>query len=260
MILISAGDAIGAKLVKEAGFDGIWVSGFEASARLGLPDNGFITLEQMLNICKPIVKATELPVWVDVDTGYEDFRVTLDAFREIGVRGVCIEDVEPTYKTNSLWGDKVPLMDMYKFGNKIKIPRSPSFGIGIMARTEALIRGYGLSEAWNRAVYYQRVGADKILIHTRDNTGEEAKNIFKNCPIDVELLNLAIAPTKFPQYTNKELKEMGYSTIIWANQTERVKIKAVRKMLSKLKQHDRMLEAEKDLCATLDDMKGLACT
>ena len=66
-----------------------------------------------------------------------------------------------------------------------------------------------------------------------------------------------IAPTKFPEFTNQSLKEMGYDIIIWANQTERTKIRAVRSMLGYLKKNDRMLEAEYGLCATLEDMKGL---
>ena len=45
--------------------------------------------------------------------------------------------------------------------------------------------------------------------------------------------------------------------IIWANQTERTKIKAVREMLKLLRINDRMLEAEDELCTTLEDMKGL---
>lgn len=248
MILVSAGDAIGAKLVQEAGFGGVWVSGFEATARLGLADNGSITLTEMLNIAKPIVCATNLPVYVDVDTGYANFTRTIKEFENIGVAGVCIEDVEPEYKQNSLWGDKVPLMDMRKFARKLDIPRK----IAIIARTESLVRGYGYKEAFKRAKCYQEK-ADYIFIHTRDKTALEAKCIGEHWSIK----NKVIAPTKFPHITNSELYSWGFDIIIWANQTERTKIKAVRDMLSSLKKHDRMLEAEKDLCATLDDMRGL---
>ena len=63
-------------MVQEKGFDGIWISGFEASARLGLADNGSITMTEMLNIAKPIVDSVKIPVYVDVDTGYgKKFRI-----------------------------------------------------------------------------------------------------------------------------------------------------------------------------------------
>jgi len=242
MILVSAGDSVGARLVKEAGFDGIWVSGFEASARLGLPDNGSITLLQMLSITAPIVGATDLPVYVDVDVGYRDFATTVRKFEEIGAAGVCIEDVEPAYKQNSLWGDKVPLMDMKKFAAQLMVNRK----IKIIARTEALVRGYGEEETRKRLGCYHKAGADILFPHSR------------TVPLWMkDDRYYAIAPTKFPYYTNTRLEYLGYEMVIWANQTERTKIKAVREMLASLKKHDRMLEAEKDLCVTLDDMKGL---
>lgn len=243
MILISAGDALTAKLVKEGGFDGIWISGFEASARLGLADNGSITLTEMLNIAKPIVSSMDLPVYVDVDTGYGSFARTIKEFENIGVAGVCIEDIEPEYKQNSLWGDKVPLMNIHKFAQKIDIKRN----IHIIARTEALIRGYDREGVLNRLAVYKNSGADYVFPHSRTK------------PLDMFGIDgkWVIAPTKFPHYTNKQLYDLGYSMIIHANQTERTKIRAVRDMLKDLKKYDRMLEAEKDLCATLDDMKSL---
>ena len=244
-ILISAGDAITAKLIKEAGFDGIWVSGFESSARLGLPDNGTISLGQMVSVVNPIVQSCNLPVYVDVDTGYLEFANTVKEFENIGVAGICIEDVEPKYKTNSLWGGKIPLVSIDDFCRKIDIPRK----IKIIARTEALVRGYGEEEVWNRLMAYRDAGADFLLPHSRTK------------PLEMFMDGrFAIVPTKFPEYTNSELYNLGYDMIIWANQTERTKIKAIRDMLATLKKHDRMLEAEKDLCVTLDDMKGLTCT
>lgn len=245
MILVSAGDAITAKLVEQAGFDGIWVSGFEASARLGLADNGSITREEMLNVVKPIVRATKLPVYVDCDTGYGNVGRTVLEFEFHGVAGICIEDVAPSYKRNSLWGDKVPLMDIETFALNFTLKRN----IKMIARTEALIRGYGRQEAIDRLDSYARYGADIILPHTRD-AGLIIGWLTHPKP-------LAIVPTKFPSYSNSKLFNMGYSMVIWANQTERVKIKAVREALRVLKSDDHAENIEKNLSATLDDMKGL---
>ncbi len=249
-ILVSAGDALTAKLVKEAGFDGIWISGFEASARLGLADNGSITLTEMLHIAKPIVDSVDTPVYVDVDTGYGNFRRTVKEFEKIGVAGICVEDNLPD-KTNSLWGEKKPLLPMADFVKKIDVPHK----LKIIARTEALIRKYGMTEALQRAVNYASV-ADIILIHTRDETSAEALCI----PYKAEkIVNkpLAIIPTKFPYVTNKQMFDLGYSMVIWANQTERVKIKAIREALANLKEKDTASYIEDGLSATLEDMKGL---
>jgi len=251
-ILVSAGDALTAKLVEQAGFDGIWISGFEASARLGLQDNGSITMTEMLNIAKPIVDAVSIPVYVDVDTGYGNFQRTVTEFEKIGVEGVCVQDDIEGQKTNSLWGGNQRIMHYEDFAEKIKVPHK----IKIIARTEALIRGYGVVDAVIRAAQYSKF-ANMVLIHTREPSGQEATKVsqaWKNTGVDTPL---AIVPTKFPEYTNQQLFDMGYSMIIYANQTERVKIKAVREALKLMKEQGCALQVEQTLSATLDDMKGL---
>jgi phosphoenolpyruvate phosphomutase len=249
-ILISAGDAITARLIEEAGFDGIWVSGFEASARLGLADNGSLTMTEMLNITKPIIDATKLPVYVDVDTGYGNFARTVREFEAIGAAGISVED-NLYEKANSLWGDSRPLLTTEEFCRKISIARN---NLKIIARTEALIRGYGIEEAIMRGEAYAAAGADIVLIHSRDGEANEIYDIISHWTKETPL---AIVPTKFPFKTNKDLFNMGFDMVVWANQTERAKIKATRECLGSLRGSDCAAYIEANLSATLDDMKGL---
>ncbi|MFC1658643.1 isocitrate lyase/phosphoenolpyruvate mutase family protein [Candidatus Omnitrophota bacterium] len=258
LVIVSAGDAITAKLIEEAEFDGIWVSGFEASARLGLVDNGCITMTEMLHAAKTIVDATSLAVIVDVDNGYgglHNFIRTVKEFEGIGCAGICVEDnIFP--KENSLWGGKVRLLSMQEHGAKIRVGKDAqkTKEFIIIARTEALIRGYGMREAIKRADYYVKCGADMVLIHSRQPTGKEALSIPKHWKSKTPLV---IVPTKFPQLTNKQLFRAGFSMIVLANQTERVKIQAIRKSLKIIRRHDCVLPIEKELSATLDDMRSL---
>lgn len=264
-VLVSAGDAITAKLVEQAGFGGIWISGFEASARLGLADNGSITMTEMLNIAKPIVDAVNIPVWVDVDTGYGNFQRTVREFERIGVAGVCVQDDLEGCKTNSLWGGQSPLMAMEEFGKKIYSVYKPERKIMVMARTEALTRGYGFEEANKRLNHYASSGADLLLPHIRDIKdlvpGETYSPIISPIIPFVQerwwRVPLAIVPTKFPEMKARNLFHMGYSMVIWANQTERAKIKATRECLGSLMASDCAEFVEANLSATLDDMKGL---
>lgn len=258
LVIVSAGDAITAKLIEEAEFDGIWVSGFEASARLGLADNGCITMTEMLNSAKTIVDATNLPVMVDVDNGYgglHNFIRAVREFEKIGCSGVCVEDnIFP--KINSLWGGKIPLLPMEEHVAKIRAGKDAqrTRDFVIIARTEALIRSYGMEEAIKRAEHYAESGADMILIHSRESTGKEALQIPKYWKSKIPLV---IVPTKFPQLTNKQLFSAGFSVIVLANQTERVKIKSIRESLKAIKKHDCVYPIEKELSATLDDMRDL---
>jgi cytidyltransferase-like protein len=256
--LVSAGDAISAKLIEEAEFDGIWVSGFEASARLGLADNGSITMTEMLSISKAIVESSSLPVVVDVDNGYggiHNFIRTVKEFEKIGCAAVCVEDnIFP--KKNSLWGGKTELLSMEEHGSKIKAGKEyqKTKEFMIVARTEALIRDYGMKEAIKRANYYADCGADMILIHSRDTTGKEALEIPKNWKRDVPLV---IVPTKFSHIKNSSLFDAGFSVVILANQTERVKIKSIRQFLKEVKASDTINAVEKSLSASLEDLRNL---
>jgi len=263
LVIVSAGDAVTARLIEESGFDGIWVSGFEASARLGLVDNGCITMTEMLHTTKTIVDATNLPVIADVDTGYGgiyNFIRTVIEFEKIGCSGVCVEDnIFP--KENSLWGKKTPLLSMEQHGTKIRAGKDAqkTKEFVILARTEALIRGYGITEAVKRAKHYVACGADMILIHSRESSGKEALSIAKHWKSKVPLV---IVPTKFPHITNGQLFKAGFSMVILANQTERIKIRAIRESsiresLKIIKNHDSVYPIEKGLSATLDDMRNL---
>jgi phosphoenolpyruvate phosphomutase len=250
-VLVSAGDAWTAKLIQEAGFDGIWISGFEACARLNLPDNGSITMDEMLRICKPIIESVKIPVWVDVDTGYGNFQRTVREFERIGAYGVCVQDDLEGHKTNSLWGGDSPLMSSKDFSKKISVKRNK---IKIMARTESLIRGLGAGEALTRLLEYHAAGADYLLPHTR------LENLLFDFTDEVSLsekMNFAIVPTKFPNIKNEDLFRLGYCMVIWANQTERTKIKSIREMLKILKGEDCSVSIDGKMAATLDEMKGL---
>ena len=258
LVIVSAGDSITARLIEEAEFDGIWVSGFEASARLGLVDNGCITMTEMLNTTKVIVDATTLPVIVDVDNGYggiHNFIRAVKEFEQIGSSAICVEDnVFP--KQNSLWGGKIPLLSMEEHGLKIRAGKDAqkTNEFTIIARTEALIRGYGIKEAIKRAEHYAKCGADMVLIHSRNPSGKEALEIPKSWKLKTPLV---IVPTKFPQITNRQLFDAGFSIVILANQTERVKIASIRQSLKIIKTHDCVNPIEKGLSATLDDMRSL---
>ena len=257
LVVVSANDAITAKLVEQYGFDGIWVSSFETSARLGLVDNETINLTDMVTVAKPITDAVNIPVIVDADTGYGNVEQFIRAVKELektGVSAVCIED-NTFPKSNSLWGGKKKINDMKKHGAKIRagkeVQRTKEFCI--IARTEALIRGYGIKEALKRANYYAKCGADMILMHSRDKTGKEALKIPKLWKRDTPLI---IIPSKFPHLTNKQLFNAGYSIVIYANQTQRAKIYGVKKILQILKTKQNAQALSKYI-STLDEFRSL---
>src|ERR1700721_3237183 len=68
--LMSAHNPLSARLAEEAGFDGIWASGFELSAAYGVPDASLLSLTQHLDMTRAIIEQVGVPVVADIDTGY----------------------------------------------------------------------------------------------------------------------------------------------------------------------------------------------
>src|SRR5580692_12149511 len=68
--LMSAHNPLSARLAEEAGFDGIWASGFELSAAYGVPDASLLSFTQHLDMTRAIIEQTTIPMVADIDTGY----------------------------------------------------------------------------------------------------------------------------------------------------------------------------------------------
>src|SRR5690606_27809067 len=91
-------DALSAKLAERAGFGALFISGFGLSASLlGEPDFGFIGMPEVLDAAERVVRATRVPVFVDVDTGYGNaFHVekVVQGLVARGAAGCFLEDQE----------------------------------------------------------------------------------------------------------------------------------------------------------------------
>ena len=69
--LVGAHNGLTAKLVEEAGFEGIWASGLEISASYALPDANILTMTEFLHVSQNMAETCNIPVIADCDTGFE---------------------------------------------------------------------------------------------------------------------------------------------------------------------------------------------
>ena len=163
--LMEAHNGLGARIVEQTGFQGIWASGLSISAALGVRDNNEASWTQVLEVCEFISDATTIPVLLDGDTGYGNFnnvRRLVQKLEQREIAAVCIED-KLFPKTNSfINGDQQPLADIDEFVGKIKAAKDQQRcdDFSVVARLEAFIAGWGLDEALRRAEAYHRAGAD----------------------------------------------------------------------------------------------------
>ena len=95
IVIAGAHDGLTARLVEEAGFHGVWASGFEISASHGVPDASILTMTETLEAARRMADAVTIPVVADGDTGFGNAINAIravEAFERAGVAGLCIED------------------------------------------------------------------------------------------------------------------------------------------------------------------------
>src|ERR1700723_4353319 len=176
--LMEAHNGLSARIVREAGFGGIWASGLSISAQFGVRDNNEASWTQVVDVLEFMADASDLPILLDGDTGYGNFNNMRRLVRKLeqrGIAGVCIEDKQFP-KTNSfLNGERQPLADVEEFAGKIAAGKDtqsdPNFSI--VARGEALIVGWGMDEVLRRAVAYRLPRAGAPFIHSKLSKPDE---------------------------------------------------------------------------------------
>lgn len=88
-------DGLSSRLIEEAGFPMIFISGFAVSSAHGLPDTGYIAMQEMCDKIQEIARQVTIPILADGDTGYGspmNVRRTVESFAKAGAAGVMIED------------------------------------------------------------------------------------------------------------------------------------------------------------------------
>ena len=240
--VVGAHDALSAKLIQEAGFDAVWASGFGISAALKcIPDASFITSTEQLDVERNMAEAITIPIIADCDTGYGN---ALNVIRTVhdheraGIAAICIEDNLFPKRCSFYAGVRRELIPIEEHCGKIIAAKAsqtvPDFMV--IARTEALIAGWGREEALRRAEAYAEAGADAVLIHSKSPTFDELSGVARAWSSKVPLV---VVPTIFDGVTAAELEEAGFKIVIYANQVVRAGIKAMRDALTVMKEDTR---------------------
>jgi phosphoenolpyruvate phosphomutase len=246
IVLAGAHDALTARLVEEAGFDGVWASGFEISASFGVPDASILTMTEMLDASRRMAAAVGVPVVADCDTGFGNAinaMRTVEAFERAGIAGLCIEDNVFPKRCSFYPGMKRLLADVDEQAMKIRaaLAAREDTDFVVIARTEALIAGWGLDEALRRGRAYADAGADAILIHSNLTTADDVARFAEQWD---RVTPLVCVPTTYHAATVDELARFGFKIVIFANHGLRAAIRAVQGTLGELRQARRAAAVE----------------
>lgn len=236
--LMSAHNPLSARLAEEAGFDGIWASGFELSAAYGMPDASLLSLTQHLDITRAMCEQIGIPVVADIDTGYGNAINVLQvvgSYARAGAAAVVIEDKVFPKDTSLLAGGRQELVRVEEFQGKIEAAKSAgaAHDLVVIARTEALIADLGQDEALRRGAAYAEAGADLLLIHSKRKTPDEIVAFTKAWPGTIPLV---LVPTAYPDLTEAMIRELGkIAIVIYANHAIRAAVGAMRDVFAAIK-------------------------
>jgi 2-methylisocitrate lyase-like PEP mutase family enzyme len=228
-------DPLAARLVEEAGFPAVYMTGFGTSAALiGRPDVGLLTMTEMAASAGRIADCVDIPVIADADTGYGNpLNVirTVGAYEAAGVAGIHIEDQVAPKKCGHMEGKLViGAQEMAaKVRAAVEARAQPEFVI--IARTDARAVE-GLEQALERARLYREAGADVLFIEALVSEAEveEAARAFPGVPL---LFNWAEGG-KTPPVSLARLTELGYRIVIFPISTLLAATAAMRAILREI--------------------------
>jgi len=243
-------------------FDGMWSSSLTDSTAKGKPDIEAVDLTNRLQDLNDALEVTTKPVIFDGDTGgkTEHFIFTVRTLERLGISAVIIED-KTGLKKNSLFGtDAVQTQDSIEnFCNKIKSGKQSQVteDFMIIARCESLIAGHSVDDALIRCFSYVESGADGIMIHSKDKSGEDIKEFCKRFREKDQRTPIVLVPTTYNQFTEDELAEWGANVVIYANHLLRAAYPAMVNCAKSILANGRALEASRDYCMSVKEILEL---
>ena len=209
-------DALTAKIAEHVGFEAIFQTGYGTSASLlALPDFGFLSITETVENARRITRAVDIPLIVDVDTGYGNpltVSKLVNDLQSIGASGIFLEDQVWPKRCGHMMGKEVINSHEYvqKLRSVIDTKKKDSDFI-IVARTDAMAP-LGIEEAIIRGKLYSKMGADIVFVEA-PRTVEDMKKIADQ--IDAPLVANMIEEGITPNLTSNELLEMGYKIALF---------------------------------------------
>ena len=242
-------------------FDGMWSSSLTDSTSKGKQDIEAVDLTTRLQDLNNILECTTKPIIFDGDTGgkIEHFTFTVRTLERHGISAIIIED-KVGLKKNSLFGtDAIQTQDTIEgFCAKIKAGKEAQVtqDFMIIARIESLIAGKPMSDALERAYAYVEAGADGIMIHSKNKSGEDIKEFCLTFRQRYAHVPIVVVPTTYDHIHESELRKWGVNVVIYANHMLRAAYPAMMRVACTILENGRAQEV-RDLCMPIKEILEL---
>ncbi|MGY1640907.1 oxaloacetate decarboxylase [Geodermatophilus sp. SYSU D00703] len=237
LVAPGAYDALSARLVEQAGFDAVYMTGFGTTASLiGRPDVGLLTGAEMADNARRIAAAVEVPVIADADTGYGNaLNVvrTVQLYEQAGVAGIQLEDQVMPKKCGHMSGKALIGTDEMAGKVRAAVAARQDPDLVVIARTDA-VAVTGVDDALARARAYAEAGADLLFVEAPTSEADIGR-------VAAELRD--VAPLVFnwaeggrtPPLSLARMTELGFSLVIYPIGTLLAATAGIRTLLESLR-------------------------
>ncbi|WP_324273481.1 oxaloacetate decarboxylase [Blastococcus brunescens] len=237
LVAPGAYDALSARLIEQAGFDAVYMTGFGTTASLiGRPDVGLLSGAEMVDNARRIVSAVDVPVIADADTGYGNaLNVvrTVQLYEQAGVAGIQLEDQVMPKKCGHMSGKLlIPADEMAgKLRAAVEARRDPD--LLIIARTDA-VAVTGTDDAIARARAFADAGADVLFVEAPTSEADIEHVATELRGVAPLVFNWAEGG-KTPPMSLERIAELGFSLVIYPIGTLLAATAGIRSLLDTLK-------------------------
>jgi 2-methylisocitrate lyase-like PEP mutase family enzyme len=242
-IVPGAFNALSAKVIEDAGYQAIYVTGAGVTNMwFGMPDQGFMGLAEIADHTARIRDAVSVPLIVDADTGFGNalnVRHTVRTLERAGADCIQFEDQVMPKRCGHFSGKEVISTEeaVSKIKAAVDARRDPD--LLIMARTDAAAI-HGFEAAVERAQKFSEAGAD-ILFVEAVTTAEEVRALPQRLH-KPQLMNMVIGG-KTPIFNAKELGDLGYGIVLYANAALQGAVAGMQKVLTVLRDEHEVQES-----------------
>ncbi len=242
LLVPGAFNAMSARTIADLGFEAVYLSGAGlTNMYYGLPDLAFISLRDIVEHTSAIRDAVEIPLIVDIDTGFGNalnVRHTIRALERAGADAVQIEDQTFPKRCGHFSGKDVASTEEMLSKIKSAVDARQDSNFQIIARTDARSK-YGFEAAIERAQKFAEAGADILFVEATESMDEvRALTRLLDKP---QLMNIVIGG-KTPALDQAELAQLGFGIVLYANAALQGAALGMQKSLSQLKASGRLDE------------------
>lgn len=254
-----AGHAGHAKLIEEAGFPAVYMSGSFVSFTYGLPDVGLLTLTEMAQQAKLFADRVSIPVIADADDGYGSALTVMRTVREYEKGGVAALHLEDMFTKKH--GVMAPISAaVNRIKAAVEARTDPDFCI--IGRTDAMAPwrtdlpvSQRADDVLRRSLAFAEAGADIIFIQNVDNAGTMRRFCSEiPRPIMVTMGSWDFFPTV------TELGQMGVKIVLFPVQLRDKIVPIMRSLLAEIKSAGRVTftDSEKKAKVAMNEALGMS--